>query len=48
MYAAGLGMSVHLMYLVEMSPRKIRGAVTMTFVTFVSFGKLSGQVFGLR
>ncbi|XP_017285447.1 solute carrier family 2 member 9, like 1 [Kryptolebias marmoratus] len=46
-YSSGLGQSVHLMYLVEMSPRKIRGPVTLTFVTFISFGKLTGQCFGL-
>ncbi|XP_037535172.1 solute carrier family 2 member 9, like 1 [Nematolebias whitei] len=46
-YSSGMGQNIHLMYLVEMSPRKIRGPVTMTFATFVSFGKLSGQIFGL-
>ncbi len=36
------------MYLGEISPRKLRGIVTLTFVTFMSLGKLSGQLFGLR
>ena len=36
------------MYLAEISPRKLRGAVTLTSVTFSSLGKLSGQFFGLR
>lgn len=36
------------MYLGEISPRKIRGAVTLTLATFMSLGKLSGQFFGLR
>ncbi|XP_077385363.1 solute carrier family 2 member 9, like 1 [Festucalex cinctus] len=46
-YSAALGVSAHLMYLGEMSPRKIRGTVTMSFTTFVSIGKLSAQFFGL-
>uniref|UniRef100_A0A4W6D628 Solute carrier family 2 member 9, like 1 n=1 Tax=Lates calcarifer TaxID=8187 RepID=A0A4W6D628_LATCA len=31
----------------SISPRKIRGAVTLTLATFMSLGKLSGQFFGL-
>ncbi|KAM9362207.1 solute carrier family 2 member 9, like 1 [Symphorus nematophorus] len=46
-YSSGLGHSTHLMYLGEISPRKLRGAVTLTSVTFISLGKLSGQFFGL-
>ncbi|XP_038551574.1 solute carrier family 2 member 9, like 1 [Micropterus salmoides] len=46
-YSAGLGMSIHLMYLGEISPRKLRGIVTLTSATFTSLGKLSGQFFGL-
>ncbi|MEQ2309069.1 hypothetical protein AMECASPLE_034869 [Ameca splendens] len=46
-YSAGLGLSLHLMYLGEISPRKIRGQVTLTSSIFVSLGKLSGQLFGL-
>ncbi|XP_035518265.1 solute carrier family 2 member 9, like 1 [Morone saxatilis] len=46
-YSAGLGQSTHLMYLGEISPRKLRGIVTLTSATFASLGKLSGQVFGL-
>ncbi|XP_077430158.1 solute carrier family 2 member 9, like 1 [Vanacampus margaritifer] len=46
-YTAALGVSTHLMYLSEMSPRKIRGTVTMSFATFVSIGKLSAQFLGL-
>ena len=45
---AGLGGSLHVMYLGEISPRKIRGIVTLTSATFSSLGKLSGQFFGLR
>ncbi|AWP03239.1 putative solute carrier family 2 facilitated glucose transporter member 9-like isoform 2 [Scophthalmus maximus] len=47
-YSAGLGLSIHVMYLGEISPRKIRGIVTFTAGTFLSLGKLSGQFFGLR
>lgn len=47
-YAAGLGGSLHSMYLGEISPMKIRGRVTLTSATFTSLGKLSGQFFGLR
>ncbi|CAG5983546.1 solute carrier family 2 member 9, like 1 [Menidia menidia] len=46
-YSSGLGSSLHLMYLGEISPKKIRGMVTMTSVTFTSLGKLFGQLFGL-
>ncbi|XP_015259602.1 PREDICTED: solute carrier family 2, facilitated glucose transporter member 9-like [Cyprinodon variegatus] len=46
-YSSGLGVSLHLMYLGEISPRKIRGRVTLTSATFTSLGKLSGQFFGL-
>ncbi|MEQ2229910.1 hypothetical protein ILYODFUR_023825 [Ilyodon furcidens] len=46
-YSSGLGLSLHLMYLGEISPRKIRGQVTLTSSTFLSLGKLSGQFFGL-
>ncbi|AWP03237.1 Solute carrier family 2 facilitated glucose transporter member 11' [Scophthalmus maximus] len=46
-YSAGLGLSIHVMYLGEISPRKIRGIVTFTSGTFLSLGKLSGQFFGL-
>lgn len=37
-----------MMYLVEISPRKLRGVVSLTAVTFASLGKLSGRLFGLR
>ncbi|XP_073323484.1 solute carrier family 2 member 9, like 1 [Pagrus major] len=46
-YTAGLGWSTHMMYLVEISPRKLRGVVSLTAVTFASLGKLSGRFFGL-
>ncbi|KAF7208229.1 transcript variant X1 [Nothobranchius furzeri] len=46
-YSSGLGGSIHLIYLGEISPRRIRGPVTLTYVIFLSLGKLSGQIFGL-
>ncbi|XP_076596807.1 solute carrier family 2 member 9, like 1 [Chaetodon auriga] len=45
--SAGLAMSTHLIYLAEISPRKLRGIVTLSFAIFASLGKLSGQFFGL-
>uniref|UniRef100_A0A3Q2ED87 Solute carrier family 2 member 9, like 1 n=1 Tax=Cyprinodon variegatus TaxID=28743 RepID=A0A3Q2ED87_CYPVA len=47
LYGYSSGVSLHLMYLGEISPRKIRGRVTLTSATFTSLGKLSGQFFGL-
>ncbi|XP_061788638.1 solute carrier family 2 member 9, like 1 [Nerophis lumbriciformis] len=46
-YSAGLGVSIHLIYLGEISPRQLRGVVTMTSATFGSLGKLSAQLLGL-
>lgn len=44
----GLGLNVHIIYLGESSPKKIRGMVTLTAATFLSLGKLAGQFAGLR
>ncbi|XP_069007636.1 solute carrier family 2 member 9, like 1 [Embiotoca jacksoni] len=46
-FSGGLGTSIHLMYLGDISPRKIRGMVTLTSANFTSLGKLSAQLFGL-
>ncbi|CAB1428114.1 unnamed protein product [Pleuronectes platessa] len=46
-FSSGLGVSLHVMYLGEIAPRKIRGIVTLTSATFSSLGKLSGHFFGL-
>ncbi|XP_074474634.1 solute carrier family 2, facilitated glucose transporter member 9-like [Sebastes fasciatus] len=46
-YSAGLGASIHSLYLGEISPRNIRGTVTQSIATFGSLGKLFGQFFGL-
>lgn len=44
----GLGGNVHVIYLGESSPKKIRGMVTLTASTFSSLGKLAGQFAVLR
>lgn len=46
--AAGLGQGIHLIYLTEISPTNIRGIVCQSAATFLSLGKLSAQVIGLR
>lgn len=46
--AAGLGQGIHLIYLTEISPTNIRGTVCQSAATFLSLGKLSAQVIGLR
>ncbi|XP_058486566.1 solute carrier family 2 member 9, like 1 [Solea solea] len=46
-WSTGVGNSIHVIYLSEISPRKIRGIVTLTSATFASLGKLSGQFLGL-
>ncbi|CAJ1051449.1 solute carrier family 2 member 9%2C like 1 [Xyrichtys novacula] len=46
-FAAGLVGSTHSMYLGEISPRRLRGIVAVTYPTFLSLGKLAGQFFGL-
>uniref|UniRef100_A0A3B4VI97 Solute carrier family 2, facilitated glucose transporter member 5 n=1 Tax=Seriola dumerili TaxID=41447 RepID=A0A3B4VI97_SERDU len=45
---SSLGTSTHLIYLGEISPRKIRGMVTLTSATFGSLGKLFAQFCGLE
>ncbi|KAI1890946.1 hypothetical protein AGOR_G00158820 [Albula goreensis] len=47
-FSAGLGANIHNIYLGESSPKKLRGMVTLTAATFVSIGKLTGQLSGLR
>ncbi|KAJ8285610.1 hypothetical protein GJAV_G00028830 [Gymnothorax javanicus] len=47
-YSAGLGLNVHLMYLGESSPAKLRGYLTLTCSIFTGLGKLFGPVIGLR
>uniref|UniRef100_A0A3Q2NWS5 Solute carrier family 2 member 9, like 1 n=1 Tax=Fundulus heteroclitus TaxID=8078 RepID=A0A3Q2NWS5_FUNHE len=45
---SSLGLSLHSMYLGEISPRKIRGRLTLTSATFASLGNLCGQFLGLE
>ncbi|XP_062890452.1 solute carrier family 2, facilitated glucose transporter member 11-like isoform X2 [Mobula hypostoma] len=45
---AGNGMNIHCMYLMECSPKKLRGLVTITTAIFISLGKCIGQIIGLR
>ncbi|XP_064162501.1 solute carrier family 2 member 9, like 1 isoform X1 [Anguilla rostrata] len=47
-FSSGLGANIHNIYLGESSPKKLRGMVTLTAATFISIGKLTGQLAGLR
>uniref|UniRef100_A0A4W6D6C0 Solute carrier family 2, facilitated glucose transporter member 5 n=1 Tax=Lates calcarifer TaxID=8187 RepID=A0A4W6D6C0_LATCA len=47
-YNVGLGLSVHLMYLGESSPKKLRGFLTLTSSIFIGFGKVMGQIIGIK
>ncbi|XP_041058994.1 solute carrier family 2, facilitated glucose transporter member 11-like [Carcharodon carcharias] len=44
----GIGLVAHGLYLGEIAPKEVRGAVCMTRAVFVAFGKLIGLVVGLR
>ncbi|MGH0151449.1 UNVERIFIED_CONTAM: hypothetical protein FKN15_024099 [Acipenser sinensis] len=45
---AGISLNVQTMYLGESAPKRLRGLVSMTVSTFLSTGKLSGQLLGLN
>uniref|UniRef100_A0A3B4A6V0 Solute carrier family 2, facilitated glucose transporter member 5 n=1 Tax=Periophthalmus magnuspinnatus TaxID=409849 RepID=A0A3B4A6V0_9GOBI len=47
-YNVGLGLSVHLMYLGESSPKALRGFLTLTGSIFIAFGKVFGQIIGIK
>ncbi|XP_061584501.1 solute carrier family 2, facilitated glucose transporter member 11-like [Cololabis saira] len=47
-YNVGLGLSVHLMYIGESSPKKLRGFMTLSCSIFVGFGKVVGQIIGIK
>ncbi|XP_069546709.1 solute carrier family 2, facilitated glucose transporter member 11-like [Brachyistius frenatus] len=47
-YNVGLGLSVHLMYLGESSPKKLRGFMTLTSSIFIGLGKVTGQIIGIK
>ncbi|XP_038674154.1 solute carrier family 2, facilitated glucose transporter member 11-like isoform X1 [Scyliorhinus canicula] len=44
----GIGLVAHGLYLGEIAPKELRGAVCMTRAVFVAFGKWMGLVVGLR
>ncbi|CAB1332862.1 unnamed protein product [Coregonus sp. 'balchen'] len=44
---AGVGLSVHTMYLVECAPKRLRGIVGVSVATFLSMGKFLGQLLGI-
>ncbi|XP_068191383.1 solute carrier family 2 member 11, like [Antennarius striatus] len=45
---AGVSLSVHPVYLLECTPKRLRGMVGVTVATFTSFGKFCGQLLGIR
>ncbi|KAL2090971.1 hypothetical protein ACEWY4_013234 [Coilia grayii] len=47
-YNAGLGINVHLMYLGESAPKRLRGFLSLTSSMYLSCGKLLGQVIGIK
>ncbi|XP_042081759.1 solute carrier family 2, facilitated glucose transporter member 11-like, partial [Haplochromis burtoni] len=47
-YNNGLGLCVHLMYLCESSPQKLRGFLTLTSSIFIGLGKVVGQIIGIN
>lgn len=44
----GISLSAHTIYLVECAPKILRAMVGVTIATFVSCGKFSGQLLGIR
>lgn len=46
--STGLGLCVHLMYLCESSPQKLRGFLTLTSSIFIGLGKVMGQIIGIK
>ncbi|XP_064153766.1 solute carrier family 2, facilitated glucose transporter member 11-like isoform X1 [Anguilla rostrata] len=47
-YSVGLGLNVHLMYLGESAPKKLRGFLTLTSSIFIALGKIISPVIGIR
>nr|XP_014344537.1 PREDICTED: solute carrier family 2, facilitated glucose transporter member 11-like [Latimeria chalumnae] len=47
-YNVGVGLNIHIMYLSECSPKRLRGAITVTSATCIALGKFVGQMVGLR
>uniref|UniRef100_A0A8D0DVJ5 Solute carrier family 2, facilitated glucose transporter member 5 n=1 Tax=Salvator merianae TaxID=96440 RepID=A0A8D0DVJ5_SALMN len=50
LYGIGIGFSfnIHPQYIGEVSPKKLRGFTNATVAVFLTLGKVSGQVIGLR
>ncbi|KAM3874309.1 solute carrier family 2 member 11, like [Diretmus argenteus] len=45
---AGVSLVTHIMYLVDCAPKRLRGMVGVSVATFISMGKFSGQLLGIR
>ncbi|XP_071428130.1 solute carrier family 2, facilitated glucose transporter member 11-like isoform X1 [Pithys albifrons albifrons] len=45
---SGFSMNIHPQYVGEISPKKLRGFANSTVAVFLTLGKLTGQVIGLR
>ncbi|XP_062290262.1 solute carrier family 2 member 11, like [Scomber scombrus] len=43
----GVSLAAHTLYLVECTPKRLRGMVGVTIATFISLGKFSGQLLGI-
>ncbi|XP_028827142.1 solute carrier family 2, facilitated glucose transporter member 9-like [Denticeps clupeoides] len=46
-FNAGISLTAHTMYVLECSPKKLRGMVGVSVATFVSMGKFFGQLLGI-
>uniref|UniRef100_A0A8V0ZZZ9 Solute carrier family 2, facilitated glucose transporter member 5 n=1 Tax=Gallus gallus TaxID=9031 RepID=A0A8V0ZZZ9_CHICK len=45
---AGLGLNIHIMYVGECAPQKLRGVIAITASTAIAVGKFAGFALGLR
>ncbi|XP_020563378.1 solute carrier family 2, facilitated glucose transporter member 5 [Oryzias latipes] len=45
---SGVGLSAQTMYLIECAPKRLRGMVGVSVATFLSLGRFSGQLLGIR
>ncbi|XP_023793650.1 solute carrier family 2, facilitated glucose transporter member 11-like [Cyanistes caeruleus] len=48
LYVQGFSLNIHPQYVGEISPKKLRGFTNSTVAVFLTLGKLTGQVVGLR
>ncbi|TRY68063.1 hypothetical protein DNTS_003641 [Danionella cerebrum] len=44
---AGVGLTVHTMYILECAPKRLRGMVGVSVASFASMGKFTGQLLGI-